>query len=565
MSEAPASTVLVKSDAPPAWAPWLAAVLGAATVALAEPASSDFVELLEGWAAGSAGMPWLRLRATFLTLAAWLPIGTVALRLAFVVALIQAALAARIARRTWLAHAGDEKSPLLGGVGILAGALAVSFPASLEAVRAPSAAALGVLVLLVGLEAEAFGAAFAAGLLLALDPFLFLVGAFPLWLSVRQVWRTSWLPFVAGACPLLLMLVPGRALYTFGVVAPGSWLSLRVAFGALGQVGWAAAALAAIGVLLSIRRGGATREAAYQRLLLLVLAGLVALLAGPIAGRSALILGGAMVAESVAASVWLGGTLLSARKIPLARLSVAFVLLLLLAWPLSRLDAAVGRPTEARMANAAVEQQLFSSLPERSILLLRDDDSERFALAAQAVSALSPSIDVFPLRHVGSLRAHESLQTDPALLPIARETLLGGAPSEFVMSNLAAVRPLFLEVTPSVPKPIAKHLLPLGAWFRFDAEPRAASDRALALDRESKSRQFAATHAKESVDHGRRLVRAMRRLAIALAATGEKESASRGIDALRAVAGDEPLVSLLLRKSVLQGTTLDLGDIVIEE
>ena len=116
-----------------------------------------------------------------------------------------------------------------------------------------------------------------------------------------------------------------------------------------------------------------------------------------------------------------------------------------------------------------------------------------------------------------------------------------------------------------MPKPIAKHLVPAGALFRFDAEPRAASDRAAALDAQKRARDFAAARAPFSEDHGLRLIRASRRLAVALAATGERESAARGVDQLRAVAGDEPLVSLLVRRSVLQSTSTDLGDIVFEE
>lgn len=550
----------------PIWVPWTAGLLGAATVALAEPGSLELLETLEGWGAGSAGMPWLRVRATALALAGMVPLGTMALRLGLAVALLHAALAALVASRTWRAHAAEDGGALLGGAAVLAGALAVSFPVAFEAVRAPSAAALGVIVLLLALSARGWAAAFAAGLLLAVDPVAFLIGAAPLWLSLRRAPRRELgMAFAAGVAPALLLLVPGRALYTLPVTVPGGWATLRVALGAIGQVGWAAAVLAAVGLLLSIRRGGATRETALQRLMVLLPAALAALLAGPVAGRSALVLLGALIAECVAAAVWLGGSMLIARKIPLARLSIAFVLMLLLAWPLSRLDAAVGHPIDARAANAAVEQQLFSSLPARGIVLMRDDEAERAVLAAQTTASLSATVDVFPLRHVDSARARRALQVDPALLPIARETLLGGAPSELVLSNLASMRPTFVEVTPSVPKPIAKHLLPAGAWLRFDAEPRAASDRALALDREAKFRKLAAERSALSADHGRRLVRATRRVAIALAATGEKDSASRGIDALRAVAGDEPLVSLLLRKSVLQGITLDLGDIVIEE
>jgi hypothetical protein len=392
------------------------------------------------------------------------------------------------------------------------------------------------------------------------------VGAVPLWLHVRSVPFRSVLPaLAAGAMPLCLVLVPGRALYTFPLLRPAAWATPTAAWAALAQIGWAAAALAAVGLLLSIRRRGAAREMALQRLVLGIAAVLAAVACGPSLGRGPLVLISSLAAESVAASVWLGGSLLVSRRIPLARASVGFALLLLLAWPLSRLDAAVGHPIEARVANAAVELPLLSSVPERSILLFRDDAAERHALAAQATSALSATVDVLPIRHVETARVREAIGIDPSLAPVVRETLLTGAPSEFVLSNLAAQRPTFVEVAPSMPKPIAKHLMPAGALFRFDAEPRAASDRAAAMDAQRRARDFAATRAPLSADHGLRLIRASRRLAVALCATGEKESAARGVDQLRAVAGDEPLVSLLIRKSVLQGTPTDLGDIVFEE
>lgn len=548
----------------PLWVPLAAALLGAASVALAEPTAADFGEVLEGWAAGSAGMPWLRVRALLLATASWVPLGTLALRMGLVVALVHGALAALVARRTVQAHRSPEA--LLGGCGVLAGALAASFPMAFEAVRAPSAASLGVVVLLLSLQAPTLACAFGAGLLLALDPLLFAVGALPLWLRLRTApWRGFAPALAAGAMPVGLAFVPGRALYTFPLAEPAGWRDLAAAWSAFAQIGWAAAALAAVGIVLSVRRGGSIRGAAVERSVLLALAGLAALAAGPSLGRGALLLLAALVAESVGSAVWLGGSLLVARRIPLARASVGFALLLLLAWPLSRLDAAVGHPIDARIANAAVELPLLSSVPERSILLFRDDQAERYALAAQATLGLSATVDVLPIRHVETVRVREAIGIDPALAPIVRETLLGGAPSELVLSNLAASRPTFVEFAPSMPKPIAKHLVPAGVLFRFDAEPRAASDRAAALDAQQRTREFAAARARLSADHGLRLVRASRRLAVALAATGEKESAARGVDLLRAVAGDEPLVSLLLRKSVLQGTPTDLGDIVLEE
>lgn len=550
----------------PPWAPLAAALLGAASVALAEPSAADFGEVLEGWAAGSSGAPWLRVRAVLLVLGTWLPIGTLALRMGLVVALVHGALAALVARRTVQAHASSEA--LLGGCGVLAGALAASFPVAFDAVRAPSAASLGVVVLLLSLEAPTVASAFAAGLLLALDPILLLVGAVPLWFRLRGApWRTTAAAFGAGALPLALAAVPGRALYTFPLVRPGGWATPSAAWSALAHMGWAAVAVAGVGLVLSVRRGGDTPRGVFrfERVILLGLGGLLAVASGPILGRGALILVSVLVAEAVASAVWLGGSLLVLRRIPLARASVGFALLLLLAWPLSRLDAAVGHPTDARVANAAVELPLLSSVPERSILLFRDDLAERHALAAQAMRGLSATVDVLPIRHVEAARVREAIGIDPALAPVVRETLLAGAPSEFVLANLAAQRPTFVEVAPSMPKAIAKHLMPAGALFRFDAEPRAASDRAGALDAQKRARELAASRAPLSADHGLRLIRASRRLAVALAATGEKESATRGVDQLRAVAGDEALVSLLLRKSVLQGTPVDLGDIVLEE
>lgn len=503
----------------------------------------------------------------FLVLTTALPLGTLALRMGLGVALINAALAALVARRTVLAHAeARPQELLLGGCAILAGALAASFPMAFESVRAPSAASLGVVVLLLSLHARPVASAFGAGLLLSLDPVLFLVGSVPLWLRLRaDPWRT-WVPaLAAGAIPLVLVLVPGRALYSFPLGSAPNWESPRAAWTALAQIGLAATVMAAIGLVLAIRCGGLARRVAFDRLVLMAAAGFAAAACGPSLGRGALVLVSALVAESVASSVWLGGALLVARRIPLARASVGFSLLLLLAWPLSRLDHAVGHPTDARVANAAVELPLLSSVPERSILLLRDDASERHALAAQVLGELSASVDVLPIRHVQTARAREAIAIDPVLAPIVRETLLTGTPSEFVLSNLAALRPTIVELPPAMPKTLAKHLMPAGALFRFDIEPRAASDRAAALDAQRRAREFAAARAPGSADHGLLLIRASRRLAVALAATGERESAARGIEQLRAVAGDDALVSLLVRKSLLQGTQADLGDIVLEE
>ena len=544
---------MARPSTPQLWVAWAAGLLGAASVALAQPTALDASEVLEGLASGSAGMPWLRVRAAVLAMGSMLPIGTLCFRLGVTVAVLHAALAAVVARRTCRGR-GDA---LLGGCGVLAGALTVSFPVALDAVRAPSAAALGVIVLLLALEGEALAAAFAAGLLLAIDPLLLVLGAIPLWLRVRTLGRRELLwAFTAGALPLLVWFVPGRAVYTFPWSRPVPWGGSP--FAALHQLGWAAAALAAAGTALSFR----DRETVV-RASLLVSAALASLAAGPELGRSSLLLAAALVAELAATAVWLGGSLLVKRRVPLARASVALVLLLLLAWPLARLDAAVGQPTLARVADACEDLPLGSSVPARALLLLRDDAAERWALAAQAAGSLPASVDVLPLRHVESTRVQEALTVDPSLSPLVRETLLGGAPSELSLSNVAAQRPTFVELAPSMPKPLAKHLVPEFAWPRFDAEPRGASDRAAALDAQRGVREVAGSHLEDSDDHGRRLVRASRRLAVSLAATGEKESMARGIAQLRAVAGDEPLASLLVRKSVLADTSL--SDVVLDE
>lgn len=536
------------------WAAFVAALVGAGTVAVAESsiAGAEVLEL-----AGAAGPPWWRLRALVLGLTQALPIGSLSLRLGVAVALLHGALAALIAWRTTCALiANDERGALkvlAAPTGVLAAAIAVVSSIAFAAVASPSAAALGVVVVLLASEEEQpTQRAFFAGLLTAIDPVLAPIA----WIRMLRGGVSGWRWALVGASPLLVWLTPSRALYTF----PLSWPTLGIAsetWATLRACGGVVLALATAGALLTLR-------ARRERELVLEWLGALALAAlfGTTLGGGAWLLFAAHTGQLVARAVWLGGGMLVGR-VPLARTTLAMVLLLLCALPLARLDGSLAK--ERRVARAVVELQTWARLEANTLLLARDRAGERALLSAQLLGAVPKTIDVLPLRDITSTRAHEAIAIDPTLAPVIRETLLDDLPSEYVLSNLATMRPLVVEMPPSVPKPIAKHLVVQGLWTRFDPEPRGASDRAGALDRQKRIRAAQAEQLDEVPMLRPRILAASRRLALALAATGERESASRGIDQLRALAGDEPLVSLLVRKSVLGASKQELEELVHEE
>lgn len=137
-----------------------------------------------------------------------------------------------------------------------------------------------------------------------------------------------------------------------------------------------------------------------------------------------------------------------------------------------RADRADARGGEA-WTHQAVER-----LPPSSLVLLRSRPLVFRLWASRLTSGTRPDVTVVPLPMLahGSL-ATAALRDEPALLPLLRDVSETGAPSEFALSTLADIRPLFVELDGRWDKRLATHALPEQLWTRFYPQPLGPSDR----------------------------------------------------------------------------------------
>jgi hypothetical protein len=208
-------------------------------------------------------------------------------------------------------------------------------------------------------------------------------------------------------------------------------------------------------------------------------------------------------------------------RLPLAGASAAMVLLLLATFPVLLLDETLQKldaknPESARLWDDAA----FEPLAPGSLVLVRDDQVYMRALASQATGELRADLTLVPTFDLPARVAEEELVRDPALAPVWRDLVLYGAPRERTLSTAASSRPLVMAFEPTLEKGILRHLVPEGVLASFHPEPRGASERLAALDRD-------ALEPLEDAALGALTARLFDQRARALVALGEREAASR--------------------------------------
>jgi hypothetical protein len=120
-------------------------------------------------------------------------------------------------------------------------------------------------------------------------------------------------------------------------------------------------------------------------------------------------------------------------------------------------------------------------LPPASLVLVRADSTTFRAWTARLVAGVRPDVTVVPLPLLTRRRLAATLLADePALAPLLRDLSSLGGPSEYALSSLADVRPVYVELDPTWDKRLAAHLIPEKLWLRYAAQPFGASDRKLA-------------------------------------------------------------------------------------
>jgi len=186
--------------------------------------------------------------------------------------------------------------------------------------------------------------------------------------------------------------------------------------------------------------------------------------------------------------------------------------------------------TRAQSVAEAWTDAALSSLPSHSALLVRSDAVYFRLLAARVLRDSRPDVLMVPLELLerGGVRT-ELLAREQSLVPLVREMLLSGKPSEFALSALADVRPTYVELDPSWNARLSSHLVPQAFFTSFAPQPLARSDRRQERSRASRdfSRLVSRLERMKAGDPATRrvLVGELAERALVLAALGDREPA----------------------------------------
>ncbi|WP_433931250.1 hypothetical protein AB3662_43910 [Sorangium cellulosum] len=125
--------------------------------------------------------------------------------------------------------------------------------------------------------------------------------------------------------------------------------------------------------------------------------------------------------------------------------------------------------------------EAYGSLDPRSALLVRSPAIAWRVWAARITRGERPDVLVVPIPLLDRGHVAASLLAEERkLMPLLRDFALAGEPSEFALSTLADVRPLYVELDPRWSKRLLGHLNVAGIWLEYAPQPLGASDRKLA-------------------------------------------------------------------------------------
>jgi hypothetical protein len=215
----------------------------------------------------------------------------------------------------------------------------------------------------------------------------------------------------------------------------------------------------------------------------------------------------------------------------------------------------------------AVSDEVLSGLPPAAVLLGRSEPIVLRMLAARYSRGSRPDVLVvsMPLFERSS-RAAELLAREDGLLPLVRDLLLSGRPSEFALSALADARPLYVEPDVHWDTRLFGHLVPRPFFSEFAAHPLARSDRRLGVEQGAAalSRVTAALRDTQDGDPGTRvlLVSQLAQRALVFSALGEREAARDAVRELLRLDPDAPIGRRLQARLSQPGRgPLDVGEL----
>ncbi|AUX37724.1 MULTISPECIES: hypothetical protein [Sorangium] len=204
-----------------------------------------------------------------------------------------------------------------------------------------------------------------------------------------------------------------------------------------------------------------------------------------------------------------------------------------------------------RSEQAAAEvwtDEAYGSLDPSSAILVRSPAIAWRVWAARITRGERPDVLVVPIPLLDRGHVAASLLAEERkLAPLLRDFALAGEPTEFALSTLADVRPLYVELDPRWSKRLLGHLNVAGIWLEYAPQPLGPSDRKLATAQSIVpiKRVLEALSAAAVPDTSTATVLAstMRGQSNVVSLLGERVVAQSFVDRLGELAAQDPFVS----------------------
>jgi len=346
------------------------------------------------------------------------------------------------------------------------------------------------------------------------------------------------------------------------------------------DVGITSSLLVVAGAVLALMSARARPAAAA--LLAVVCAGVLGLMFGSPAGPTRY---GAPVLAAVGAAYVLAGVAMQAlvlavaeADVPFARASATMILVLEAALPARAADDSSARAEDRSRGTPASEvwdEAAWGALPAGAIVLVRDPRVEARLYSARGSGELRADLALVPLFDLAGHGAMRELERDPKLSAVWRDAALLGVQEEWSLSSLAQERPLVAAYDPAWDRGLARHLVPVGLFARFEPEPRGGSDRRRAMDGFSSSSDDRPAGAPVLPTERDRLAKAvegdpellalttrlLRARAIALAAASERDVVAHAIDDLRPFSPRDRVAAELVRRMATSRGAIEVKDL----
>jgi len=350
--------------------------------------------------------------------------------------------------------------------------------------------AIGLGVLLVAAFAEQFWAGVLALSVIGVQRFMGRVAT-----EQRELRRSAWgagIAFCAGCVPLVRMLRPHRSIPEL----PSLFASMLDTWSdmfhlSLGGVKWwhDAGLLLTLTTLAGAIWGVTWRALRPQSLgwvLVLLVASVVGVVDSPLRESPTTTLRilafAACVLLATLAAQTLALALLKVRVSYLGASVVVVVTLYAMMVAVHADDADYAAEGRTYRGNSVFTQEAYWMLPRHSLLLLRHRELAYRAWATRLAEGMRPDVLVVTAdRLQRNPDSNRLLAMEPALVPLVREMVIRGHPTEYALSQLADTRPLFVELDDAWDIRLREHVGASGLWSEFHSQTLGRSDRYTSL------------------------------------------------------------------------------------